>query len=317
MNVFGVEQNFSFPTVYSAQRKVKKQNVSIAEITLLRKTQLLTKNISQAYYEIQYLLNKQNIYLKIDSMYSKYSRSASLRYEKGDISYMDLLNAKAIQQKINIDINEINYNLEIAYQKLQAIMQYDSAFVVPFESLGLVPVSVSNIESSTGLQMMIKETEYQSAMLRVERNRLIPDLKLGYFNGSNQYEGSENYQRVLLGLAVPLFFGEQKAKINANKIAIDIRKNLQAHYVSTINAKYAELIFELKKYQESLDMYNSSGKELSQEIIRSSQKSYEVGEIDFFQFVLSIKNGLSLTIDYLDNVSKYNQMALEINYLTK
>ena len=165
--------------------------------------------------------------------------------------------------------------------------------------------------------MLIKETEYQSAMLRVERNRLIPDLKLGYFNGSNKYEGSENYHGVQLGLAVPLFFGEQKAKINANKIAVDIRENLQAHYVSTINAKYSELTFELKKYQESLDMYNNSGRELSREIIRSSQKSYEVGEIDFFQFVLSIENGLTLTIDYLDNVAKYNQVALEINYLTK
>ncbi len=317
LSVFGVEQNFNFPTVWSAQRKVNKQNISIAKTSLLRKTQLLTRDISQAYYEIQYYLNSRSIYLRIDSLYSKYTKSASYRYEKGDIGYMDLLNAKAQQQKIHIKINEVNYNLEIAREKLKAIMQYDSAFVVPFQNLGLVPVSVINIESSTGLQMMIKETEYQSAMLRVERNRLLPDLKLGYFNGTNHFEGSKNYQGVLLGLAVPIFFGEQKAKINANKIAVDIRDNLQYHYVSTINSKYAELTFELKKYQASVDMYNNTGKELSQEIIRSAQKSYEVGEIDFFQFVLSIENGLSLIIDYLDNVAKYNQVALEINYLTR
>ena len=64
-------------------------------------------------------------------------------------------------------------------------------------------------------------------------------------------------------------------------------------------------------------MYDSSGRELSEEIIRSSQKSYEVGEIDFFQLVMSIENALTLTIDYLENVDKYNQVALEINYLTK
>ena len=317
LNVLGVEQDFSFPTLYSAQRKVNKQNISIAKTTLLRKTQLLAKDISQAYFEILYLLNKQNIYQKIDSMYSKFGESESFRYEQGDIGYMQLLNSKAIQQQIGIQINEINYNLAIGYEKLKAIMQYDSAFVVPFKSLELVPLAINNIESSTEVRMKIQETEHQNALLRVERNRLIPDLKLSYFNGTNKYEGSKNYQGVMLGLAVPLFFGEQKARIKANKIAVDIRENLQEHYVSTLNAKYAELMFELKKYQASLDMYNSSGLDLSREIIRSAQKSYEVGEIDFFQFVLSIENGLTLTIDYLDNVAKYNQVALEINYLTR
>lgn len=121
----------------------------------------------------------------------------------------------------------------------------------------------------------------------------------------------------MVGLAVPLFFGGQKAKINANKIAIDIKENLKTNYVKSTNAKYAELMFELKKYNESLDMYNDTGEELSREIVRSSQKSYQVGEIDFFQFILSIENGLNLTIDYLDKLAKYNQVALEINYLNR
>lgn len=317
LNVLGVEQNFNFPTVWSAQRKVSKQHISIAETSLLRKTQLLTKDISQAYYKILYLLNKQNVYLRIDSIYSKFSESESFRYDQGDIGYMQLLNSKVLQQKIRIQINEIDYDLEIAHEKLKALMQYDSAFDVPYQILELVTVANRNIESSTGLQMKIKETAYQSAILRVERNRLLPDLKLGYFNGSNQYEGAQNYQGVMLGLAVPLFFGEQKARINANKIALDITHDLKDHYESTLKAKYGELTFELKKYQASLDMYNNAGKELSGEIVRTAQKSYEVGEIDFYQFVLSIENGLTLTIDYLDNVAKYNHVALEINYLTK
>ena len=116
---------------------------------------------------------------------------------------------------------------------------------------------------------------------------------------------------------LPLFFGEQKARIKANKITININENLYEHYLSTTRAKYAELKSELMKYQKSLDFYNTTGKQLSEEIIRSSQKTYQIGEIDFFQFVLSIENALTLNIDYLENVSKYNKVALEINYLTK
>jgi len=32
---------------------------------------------------------------------------------------------------------------------------------------------------------------------------------------------------------------------------------------------------------------------------------------------MSIENALSLTLEYFDSVAKYNQVALEINYLTK
>jgi len=32
---------------------------------------------------------------------------------------------------------------------------------------------------------------------------------------------------------------------------------------------------------------------------------------------MSIENALTLNLDYIDNLAKYNQIALEINYLTK
>ena len=63
--------------------------------------------------------------------------------------------------------------------------------------------------------------------------------------------------------------------------------------------------------------YTASGKQLSEEIIRTTERTYTLGEIDFFQFVMSIENALSITRDYYENVSKYNYLALEINYLTR
>ncbi|MCK5840302.1 MAG: CusA/CzcA family heavy metal efflux RND transporter, partial [Bacteroidales bacterium] len=317
LNVFGIEQVFNFPTVYMAQSEMNKKNISIAETELVRKKLLLTKNVSQAYYEIQHLLNKQKIYQKIDSTYRNFFLGIEFRYQQGDISHLDLLNAKAKKEKLNITVNQLKYNLEIANQKLHALLQYDSAFVVPLQDITLIPIKENNIESSSGVEMMKMQTEYQNARLKLERNRLMPDLLLGYFVGANQYAGSQNYQGFQFGLGVPLFFGEQKARIKANKIAININENMQVHYLTTIRAKQTELRSELMKYQESLYFYNTTGRQLSEEIIRSSQKSYQMGEIDFFQFAMSIENALALTLDYFDYVSKYNQVALEINYLTK
>jgi cobalt-zinc-cadmium resistance protein CzcA len=120
----------------------------------------------------------------------------------------------------------------------------------------------------------------------------------------------------MVGLSLPLFFREQQAKIKAGKISVNINEMLLANELVLLKAKHSELLIQLKQYQESIAIYQQSGKELSEEIIRSSQRSYSLGEIDFFQFVLSIENALALTIAYYENVSQYNKVTLDINYLT-
>ncbi len=57
-------------------------------------------------------------------------------------------------------------------------------------------------------------------------------------------------------------------------------------------------------------------KQLASELIRSSQKSYDAGEIDFFRFVQSVDGAMEIELDYLENLHQYNQLVLDINYMT-
>jgi cobalt-zinc-cadmium resistance protein CzcA len=227
-----------------------------------------------------------------------------------------MLNAKAKQQQITNAVNQIRYDIEIAYQQLASKVQSDSAFTVKFQELALIPVKDVAIETEPGFEIFKMQSAYQDALLQVERNRLLPDLSLSYFNGTNQYSGAKRYQGFQFGLGLPLFFGEQRAKIKASQIALSINSEMQSQYLSSLLSRKAELRSELLKYKETIDFYQTSGKDLSNQIITSSQKSYEMGEIDFYRFVLSIENALEMNVNYYDNVAKYNQVALEINYLT-
>jgi cobalt-zinc-cadmium resistance protein CzcA len=262
-------------------------------------------------------MNKQKIYQKIDSMYSGFIKIADKRYQKGDISRLDMLNSTAKQQQVNVLLNELKYSLANENQKLRSLNQSDSAIDVALQNLDLVKIREVIPDSTAGMQLLRMQTDYQNAMLKVERNRLYPDISLGYFNGTNSYAGSKNYQGFQFGLGIPLFFSEQNAKIKAGKIAVEINENMKANELSILKAKQASLMNELSKYQESIDYYTTSGKQLSEEIIRTTERTYTLGEIDFFQFVMSIENALSITRDYYENVSKYNYLALEINYLTR
>jgi cobalt-zinc-cadmium resistance protein CzcA len=58
------------------------------------------------------------------------------------------------------------------------------------------------------------------------------------------------------------------------------------------------------------------GSRLAAEIYRTAQKSYQNGDIDFFQFILSLETATGIELNYLDNLAGYNRIVLELNYLT-
>ncbi len=315
LGVLGVEQRFSFPTVYSAQNKVNKQNISLSEVMLEKQKQKLVRNVSQAYYNVQLLQNKHKIFAEIDSLYKDFVKNIDKSYQQGAYSQLDLMNAQAKQQKILITLNGIKHDLDVAYKQLHSFLQYDSTFVVPSTKPELVQVKSISVNSIPGILMADQRMEYSNTMLKLERNKLAPDINLSYFIGSNHYENARNYNGFNVGLGIPLFFGEQKARIKASKIAVDVSRNLRDNLLIRAQSEYVRLTSQLKKYKEAIDYYESTGNKLSAKILESAKKSYELGEIDFFTFAMSIENALNLTVDYYNNIGEYNKIALQINYL--
>ena len=72
---------------------------------------------------------------------------------------------------------------------------------------------------------------------------------------------------------------------------------------------------EIAKYQESINYYNATGKKLSEEIIKVANSSYKNGEIDFFQYIQSLENAVSIKIEYVEAVLQFNSNQLELHYL--
>jgi cobalt-zinc-cadmium resistance protein CzcA len=153
-------------------------------------------------------------------------------------------------------------------------------------------------------------------LLSVEKQKFLPDLSLGYFNGSNQYAGSRNYQGFEIGLAIPLFFGEQKAKVKAGNFARQAALNLKSHYIKMYESHEQKQISQLQKYEEGIVYYRQVGKELSEELKRTALESFNSGEIDYFSFVKSMENAQQIELRYLEDLLNYNVIVLEINYLT-
>ncbi|MBE9468741.1 MAG: CusA/CzcA family heavy metal efflux RND transporter [Bacteroidetes bacterium] len=316
LKIWGVEQNFSFPTLYSAESKSRQIEVSIAEANLNIQKNDLIKNISYSYFDYQILLNKQKLYQTLDSLYNVLLANSEKRAEMGDVSRLEVLNIKAKKSQASIQLNSLRVDILNKYQHLKVLMNYDNDFTVPI-ALELLPKITETPNALPIFDFLNNENDYFNSLIRIEKNKILPDFNVNYFLGSNQYENGKYYHGFQVGLAVPLFFGSYKAKINAAKLSANAKNLFNENEITLISNQLNQLFGEYLKYKALLDNFNLSGEPLMNEIMKTALKSYQLGEITFYQFVSSYETAVQIQFEHLDNVLKYNQTISEIKYFSK
>jgi cobalt-zinc-cadmium resistance protein CzcA len=316
LKVVGIEQSFSFPTLYGAELKAAKIEHNIAEAELKIEIENIIKQVSIKYIELQVQHEKYKIYQEIDRLYLNILRGATIKNNIGEISNLDLLNIKAKQQQIKQQLNELASMIDNTHSKLKTLIGYDSIFMVSTE-IPVLNYTNRNIDSIPYFLWLKSMAELGNANIGIEQNKLLPDFSINYFLGSNAFENARYYHGFEAGISIPLFFTGQKSKIKSSKIALDATRHFADYEVDLLETKQKELLNSYAQLKEQLGYFNETGLKLYDEIMRTSQLSFEKGEIDFFKFVNSTETALQIKLDYLNNLMKYNQIILELNYLSK
>ncbi len=316
LNIVGIEQSLSFPAVYASQYKVNKTAISLSEKELENQRLLLIKNVSQKYYEISYLNNKEYYYRYLDTLYQSLTIEVEKKHKNGSATNLDLLNIVAKHQQILLSIDHLSYDLSTAYQQVQwYLLNANSPYTIPRIEPAKLIVSNQPLKMNPGVQYKRLEIQMQENLLKLEKTTLLPDITLSFYRGTNRVQPSKVYNGFQVGLSLPIFSWGQKSKINAGKVAVSISKNAEENYLVDLKMRREELMCEIRKLRKSINYFATTGKKLSNEIIQTSKQSYQSQEIDLFQYVQSIENAITIEMEHLDWLSEYNKMVLELNYL--
>ena len=313
LKVFGISQDFKFPTVYFADKKVNRAQVKMRESARHIHILTLKRDVYLAYYNLSYAKNKERSYRFLDSLYQNFAHAAKRRFELGETNYLEMITAQSKQKQLETLYKQSQQEVVMFNALLKKIVQVDDIIVQdePLRKLSMQNVSLQN---DAGLDYFEQSKSYYEARLHQEKQSLWPDLNLEYFQGTN--DGlNKNFIGYQLGLKIPLLFAGNSSKIKASKIAQDIVDQQQQDYRSKWSAEQEALLAKLQQYKEAVDYYENQGKNLSEEIIKTAERTLKEGEIDFFQYIQSIEISKEIELTYLNNLNSYNQTVIAINYL--
>lgn len=330
-NSLGITQSFAFPTVYAAQSKVLKAQTALSDKARLITEKDLIRQVSMAYYQLMYERDKCRQLQSQDSLYKEFASRAALRYKTGETNYLEQLSAQSASKEIVVTLKKAQADRLIAAQELQQLLGL-TELPQPVET-SMIPLPVPPATDSLSVArhpQMAYYTQRQKlagAVLKSEQSGYLPEFTLGYsqqlligaFNPANisrNYFSGTRVAGFQVGLAVPLFFGAQKSRVEAARVGQKIAEADQQYALSVLNKEYRQQLQEVAKFADALTFYTETGLKQAAEQIRIARFAYEKGEIAYIEFVQNTTQAMTLRLNYLAAIKDYNRAVIQLNYLT-
>jgi len=315
LKVFGAQQQFEFPTVYGAKNRLQKSNYELQKSSFEIKKKQLYQSLSKAYYQYQTLNQKAKLYHTLDSIYSKFAHAANRRFELGETNYLEKVTATAKQRQIANTYSKVKQQMLTTYGQIVSLVQNEDTLEIVDKKPEKLTVLNSEGMLQTETSFLDNRQERSNAQKSLEENRLLPDLNLEYFQGTNSTLGTSLYG-IQLGVRIPIFFFGHSSKVKSSKIQTKITEMENTEITVAINQRYKTLMGQLEQQAKELSYYEDEGGLLSDQILKAASGNFQNGEIDFFQYIQSLENAYDIQLNYLDVLNQYNQTVIAINYLT-
>jgi cobalt-zinc-cadmium resistance protein CzcA len=328
-NGIGIIQPFALPVVYKNQARLLQQQTLLVQKGRRIAIFNITRQVRLAYINFQFSYEKIRMLNSLDSIYGKFKERAELRQQVGETSNLEKYAAQSKFYEIQLQIKQAKIDAktnELALQQLlntkETLEPADSALVKVSPDFSF-DTSLSNHPQTAFYEQQINVA---NAEVQLEKSKKLPDFSVGYYQqflikGFNPAKINRNYTantRVggfQVGAALPLFFGAQRARVNAAKINITLAQAQAQAAKAELQTKYLTQYNEYLKQKEGLDYYEQIGLRQANEIIRISQLSYKLGEIGYVEYIQNLTLAFDTKLKYLEALHLYNQAIIELNYV--
>ncbi|MTI40708.1 CusA/CzcA family heavy metal efflux RND transporter [Fulvivirga lutimaris] len=316
LRVWGVQQSFEFPTVFSNKLKLNKAKTNLEVQQYSLALYKLEDRVSRSYMTVVYFTDLLDEYQQLDTIYSEFRKAAERKYELGESNALESLTAQSKQHQVNLKLNEIKQQLKGAYESLYAQVQSREIFLVADKSLKKLPLELVDSVNNPQLIVYNQQEKVIRQEIKWQQARFLPDFNFEYFRGTNSAPMSDIYSGFRVGIGIPLFYSAQKARVSQSKIRSEIISKEKEDLNIKLMAKKKRLLAKLESDKQSLEYYENTGNELAERLNKTAEISYLKGEIDYLQYIQILERVIEIRTGRIDALLDYNMTILSINYLT-
>jgi outer membrane protein TolC len=284
-------------------------------------------NSYSALIEAQIKLNYSNMILNQLKEIQSLKKSM---YEKGEISYEEILKTEAEIEAMLKEQTELTRQYRIALLKISELTGRKFSHEDTFQEIelkGNFKLVEPDIETFPEFKAQLKQKEAQEERLKIAKRNFLPDVVLYTrydLYGSSYYnfrETLDNLRKTAftagIFLTMPIFDGgrlyweKQKAFLELKKHEERIRqvKQEKSREIQSFCLSYTELKNTLKRYENLMKYY--------QKILDIAEKAYTLGEkskleiLETKKDIASIQRDVKVTENSLANLEK--KLEIEIN----
>jgi cobalt-zinc-cadmium resistance protein CzcA len=332
-NLFAITQPLAWPGYYSkltalakAQVATRTQQLGLARAEVRRQVRLQYEAAVHARHRLRTLRLQ-------DSLYTEFLRAAQLRFRTGETARLEVATAQVQQGETRTRLAQARTEYLVAARQLQALLQSPTPLIIADSTLAPLPLATTVMPGDTAAlarslqaQVLQQQMAVAQAETRVTQAQGKPNLNVGYFNQSikgeqfadgttRTFTGSDRFQGVQAGVAVPLVAGAQKARVQSARLQEQVAQTSYTRFQAELAGRVETLLLQRAEQLQRLQFYEQTGLPQAKVITRVATKAFKAGENGYTEYLLNLDRVLRLRTDYLDALLQHNQTVIELDYL--
>ena len=307
--LIALRQNLDIFSI-GATKGLLNQQLKVAEAEGRVVERDLMREVGIDYVKALVARHRTKVYEGLDSVFSDFEKAAKMRYETEATSKLEYISALQQLRQNELALRQAQVDEDIAKRNMNRWLGPETHFL-PADSLEL-SIETPLLNQAPTIQLANEKVKLTEKQVKAEKAEFLPKL---YVQGGSQKIGNNSgYWSYEVGVSMPVFSSERRAKAKAGKLQFEAEKAQQEHTELLLKSELQTLSANKEKWHEQLKYYREVVLPLAVEQQRVAIMSYHQGAIDYIGFIENMKEAAKVQLDYWDVYGEYLTSHIKLLY---
>ncbi len=327
-NNITIRQTLPFPITWVRQVQLAQSVLRQSECLKALADQEIATQVKSVYHTLLYLKALLSVRTQADSLLGELARASAIRYRTGEATLMEKTSAENRHRETQLQLLQSRTEYALQLRRLGELI--NEAVTDISGNLQELPLRITDSLTFAANPMWQNQnhlTITAHAATRLEKSKLWPELRLGYFNqtligtqtiiGNDVYFGAgTRFEGVEAGISVPLWFLPARHRIHVFRFSEKAAEALLQQTEAELMSRWQQLWQQLQTEKNILAYYRTQGLPSADLLIAQTQKAFQAGEISYTEALLNARQALQIREDFLACVNRWNQLIIEAEFLS-